>query len=209
MKSPTYSLFAGVAASALLALSASAADGWQPLFNGKNLDGWKTNENASTFSVQDGVLVVKGPVSHLFYDGPINGAKFTDFELRLEIMTKPGANSGVYIHTAYQAKGFPNKGYEIQVNNSHTDPKRGGGVYGIKDNFTAPAKDNEWFTMEIKVVGKRIVTRIDGKEIVDYTEVDNAKTKKGLGLSSGTIAIQGHDPKSEIHYRKIEIKPLK
>lgn len=209
MKSSFHSLLAGAVASVLLACGASAADGWQPLFNGKNLDGWKTNANASTFSVSNGVLIVKGPVSHIFYDGPVNGGKFTDFELRLEIMTKPGANSGVYVHTAYQASGFPNKGYEIQVNNSHTDPKRGGGVYGIKDNMVAPAKDNEWFTMEISVVGKRIVTKIDGKEIVDYTEVENAKTKRGNGLSSGTIAIQGHDPKSEIHYRKIEIKPLK
>ena len=209
MKSPTYTLFAGVVASALLTCGASAAEGWQPLFNGKNLDGWKTNENASTFSVKDGLLVVKGDRSHLFYDGPVGGAKFTDFELRLEIMTKPGANSGVFIHTGYQATGFPNKGYEIQVNNSHTDPKRTAGVYGIKDNFAEVAKDNEWFTMEISVVGKHIVTKVDGKVVADYTEVENAKTKKGNGLSGGTIAIQGHDPKSEIHYRKIEIKPLK
>ena len=212
MKSPTYSLFAGVAASALLALSASAADGWQPLFNGKNLDGWKANESPSTFSVKDGELIVKGDRAHLFYVGPVNNAKFTNFEIRLEIMTKPGANSGVYIHTAFQDGGWPSKGYEIQVNNSHTDPKRTAGVYGIKDNFTAPAKDNEWFTMEIKVEGKRIVTKVDGKVISDYTEEENVKRGKdfpGRTLSNGTFAIQGHDPKSEVHYRKIEVKPSK
>ena len=212
MKSPTYSLFAGVAASALLALSASAADGWQPLFNGKNLDGWKANESPSTFSVKDGELVVKGDRAHLFYVGPVNNAKFTNFEIRLEIMTKPGANSGVYIHTAFQDGGWPSKGYEIQVNNSHTDPKRTAGVYGIKDNYTAPAKDNEWFTMEIKVEGKRIVTKVDGKVISDYTEEENVKRGKdfpGRTLSNGTFAIQGHDPKSEVHYRKIEVKPSK
>ena len=212
MKSPTYSLFAGVAASALLALSASAADGWQPLFNGKNLDGWKVNESPSTFSVKDGLLIVKGDRSHMFYTGPVNDAKFTNFELRLEIMTKPGANSGVYIHTAFQDSGWPSKGYEIQVNNSHTDPKRTAGVYGIKDNYTAPAKDNEWFTMEIKVEGKRIITKVDGKVISDYTEEENVKRGKdfpGRTLSNGTFAIQGHDPKSEVHYRKIEVKPSK
>ena len=212
MKIPTCSLFAGVAASALLALSASAAEGWQPLFNGKNLDGWKVNENPSTFSVKDGLLIVKGDRSHMFYTGPVNDAKFTNFELRLEIMTKPGANSGVYLHTAFQPNGWPSKGYEIQVNNTHTDPKKTAGVYGIKDNYTAPAKDNEWFTMEIKVEGKRIVTKVDGKLISDYTEEANVKRGKdfpGRTLGSGTFAIQGHDPKSEVHYRKIEVKSLK
>jgi len=212
MKSPNYFLFAGVAASALLALSASAADGWQPLFNGKNLDGWKVNESPSTFSVKDGEIIVKGDRAHMFYVGPVNDAKFTNFELRLEIMTKPGANSGVYIHTAFQPNGWPSKGYEIQVNNSHTDPKRTAGVYGIKDNYTAPAKDNEWFTMEIKVEGKRIITKVDGKLISDYTEEESVKRGKdfpGRTLSNGTFAIQGHDPKSEVHYRKIEVKPSK
>ena len=212
MKSPTYTLFAGVVASALLACGASAAEGWQPLFNGKNLDGWKVNESPSTFSVKDGEIVVKGDRAHMFYVGPVNGAKFTDFELRLEIMTKPGANSGVYIHTAFQDSGWPAKGYEIQVNNTHTDPKKTAGVYGIKDNYTAPAKDNEWFTMEIKVEGKRIVTKVDGKVVSDYTEEENVKRGKdfpGRLLGGGTFAIQGHDPKSEVHYRKIEVKPLK
>ena len=192
-------------------LSARAADGWQPLFNGKNLDGWKANDKPGTFSVANGELVVKGPRSHLFYVGPINGANFTNFELRAEIMTKPGANSGVYFHTAYQDTGWPAKGYEIQVNNSHTDPKRTAGVYGIQDNYAAVAKDNQWFTMEIKVQGKHIVTKVDGKVIEDYTEPENVKRPASFAhrlIGSGTIAIQGHDPGSEIHYRKIEIKPL-
>ncbi len=211
MKSPTYTLFAGVVASALLACGASAAEGWQPLFNGKNLDGWKVNESPSTFSVKDGQIVVKGDRAHMFYVGPVNGAKFTDFELRLEIMTKPGANSGVYIHTAFQPDGWPSKGYEIQVNNTHTDPKKTAGVYGIKDNLEAPAKDDEWFTMLITVKGNSIVTKVNDKVISEWTEPEGwapPKNFAGRKLSSGTVAIQGHDPGSEIHYRKIEIKPL-
>lgn len=196
---------------ALAATSLIAAEPeWIPLFNGKDLDGWKANENPTTFSVKDGELVVKGDRAHLFYTGKA-GTELKNFELKLEIMTKPKANSGVYIHTAFQPSGWPDKGYEIQVNNTHGDPKKTAGVYGIKDNFTAPAKDDEWFTMHIIVKDKTIVAKVNDKVISEWVEpADWAPPKNFAGrkLSSGTIAIQGHDPGSEVHYRKIEIKPL-
>ena len=127
-------------------------------------------------------------------------------------MTKPKANSGVYFHTAFQGPGWPAKGYEVQVNNSHGDPKRTAGLYNVKDNFEAPAKDNEWFTMTIRVEGKHIVTKVNDKVIVDYTEEENAKrpaahAERLIGAGS-TFAIQGHDPGSEIHYKNILVKPL-
>lgn len=193
-------------------LAMAADDGWQPLFNGKNLDGWKPNEKPETFSVKDGEIVVKGDRCHMFYVGPVNNADFKNFELRAEIMTKKGANSGIYFHTEFQKDGWPAKGYEIQVNNSHTDPKRTAGVYGIKDNFDHVADDDKWFTMEIKVEGKHIVTKVDGKVISDFTEPAEPYTPPknfpGRKVDHGTFAIQGHDPGSEVHYRKIEVKPL-
>ena len=197
---------------ALSVTSVLAADPqpWIPLFNGKDLEGWKANENPATFSVKDGELVVKGDRAHLFYTGK-GAAEFKNFELKVEVMTKAKANSGVYIHTAFQDSGWPSKGYEIQVNNSHTDPKRTAGVYGIKDNFEAPAKDDEWFTMLITVKGSSIVTKVNDKVISEWTEPEGWTPPgnfAGRKLSSGTVAIQGHDPGSEVHYRKIEIKPL-
>ena len=54
----------------------SQAGPWQSLFNGKNLDEWKANENKDTFSVADGKIIVAGPRSHLFYVGPVNDANF-------------------------------------------------------------------------------------------------------------------------------------
>ena len=200
---------------ALCALTtcAFAADGWQSLFNGKDLEGWKPNEKPETFSVKDGELIVKGDRSHLFYVGKGDNPKFKNFELRLEIMTKPKANSGVYVHTEFQPDGWPGKGYEIQVNNTHQDPKKTAGVYGIKDNFTAPAKDDEWFTMLITVKDKSITTKVNDKVISEWTEPEGWMPPKSfagraLNPAGGTIAIQGHDPGSEVHYRKIEIKPL-
>lgn len=195
-----------------LALTASAADqdGWISLFDGKSLAGWKANENPDTFKVENGELIVKGPRAHLFYVGDVGGGKFKNFELKLDISTRPKANSGVYFHTEFQKDGWPAKGYEVQVNNTHGDPKKTAGLYGIKDNLEAPAKDGEWFTMTIKVVGKHITTSVNGKVIVDYTEEENPPRKANPGrlIGAGTFALQGHDPGSEVHYKNIFVKPL-
>jgi hypothetical protein len=144
------------------AAAGPAAQGWQVLFDGKSLDGWQASEKPGSFSVADGQIVVKGPRSHLFYTGPVANHDFKNFELSLEIMTMPQANSGVYFHTEWQETGWPDKGYEVQVNNSHKDPKRTAGLYGIKDNLAEVAKDNIWFTLNIRVDGRHIVTRVDG-----------------------------------------------
>ena len=147
-----------------------ASDDWQMLFDGKTLTGWRASEAPGSFSVHDGAIVVRGPRSHLYYLGPVQRHDFRNFELQLEVMTRPGANSGVYFHTAWQDEGWPARGYEVQVNNSQSDPKRTAGLYGIKDNYQAPAKDGVWFTLRIRVEGRRIRTFVDDKSIIDYTQ---------------------------------------
>ncbi|MFW5693024.1 MAG: 3-keto-disaccharide hydrolase [Thermoguttaceae bacterium] len=182
-------------------------DGWISLFNGKNLDGWKASENPDSFQVEDGVLVVDGPRGHLFYDGPVEDANFTNFHLKADVQTKPNANSGIYFHTRFQESGWPSAGYEIQVNVSHRDPKKSGGLYGVRDVADPPAKDNEWYTQEIIVQGKRIISKIDGEVLVDYTE-QPGDVRGDRRLSSGTFAIQAHDPDSKILFKNIRVKPL-
>jgi len=193
---------------------AHADEGWTALFDGKTLEGWKASDDPASFTVEKGQIVVNakgGKPSHLFYVGPVQNHEFKNFELKLDIMTMPGANSGVYIHTQYQPTGWPSKGYEVQVNNSHTDPKRTGGLYNVQDVFEPPAKDNEWFTMDIKVEGKHVTVRVNDKQLVDYTEpagVQRPAEQAGRVLSSGTFALQAHDPKSTVYYKNIMVKPL-
>ncbi len=182
--------------------------GWCLLFNGKDLDGWKIAENKNAFSVKDGILVVKGRRGHLFYSGDVSGATFKDFHFKADVMTKPKANSGLYIHTAFQKGGWPRKGYECQVNNTHKDRKKTAGIYGVKDNFKAVAEDHEWFHYEIILTGKRIQTKINGETIIDFTEPENHNVRgwPDRRVSEGTFAIQAHDPGSEVHYRNIKVK---
>lgn len=186
--------------------------GWISLFNGKNLDGWKVGENAATFSVEQGAIKVAGPKAHLFYVGDVENHLFKNFEFKALVMTKPKANSGIYIHTKYQEVSWPTQGYEVQVNNSQGDWRRTGSLYSIQDVIENYVTDDEWYTEYIKVQGKRIIIKINDTVVVDYTEPENPKREKGTVnrvLSAGTFALQGHDPGSVVFYKDIMVKPLK
>ena len=182
---------------------------WISMFSGRDLAGWKVSENKDSVKVEDGMLVIDGPRAHAFFVGSDGKADFKDFHLQAQVKTTKGSNSGIYFHTQYQEDGWPSKGYECQVNNTHSDPKKTGGLYGIKDNFEAPAKDGDWFDYDVIVKGKQIIIKINGKTIVDYTEPRDVKREgqfKDRLLSSGTFAIQAHDPESVVYYRNIRVK---
>jgi opacity protein-like surface antigen len=221
------------ALAALALTTAQAEDGWTTLFNGKDLSGWKSNEEVpGVFTVENGELKVSGGRAHLFYVGPNGDAKFKNFELKLKVKTTPGSNSGVYFHTQYQEKGWPDKGYECQVNSTHTDPKKTGSLYGVINILAllegqkepeggkhikvplAPSTDGEWFDYIIKVEGKKITLSVNGKTTVEFIEpegwdpIKELKNMPGRKLSEGTFAIQGHDPKSTTYYKEISVKVL-
>lgn len=200
-------LLTGIAASALIA-TASAADnerGFVSLFDGKSLDGWKVSGEASAIKVEDGAIVANGPCTHAFYVGKDGDAKFKDFELRADIMTKPNSNGGLYIHTLWQDSGWPGKGYEVQVNNTQSDWRKSGGLYGVVDN-KEPFEDNTWMKYVVVVKNGKITITVNGKELVDY------KPEKGeskLEKDGGTFAIQAHDPGSTTLYKNLRVKELK
>lgn len=184
---------------------------WISLFDGKTLNNWKVGNNAATFSVEDGAIIAHGNVAHLFYMGENGDARFKNFEFKADIMTTPGSNSGIYFHTAYQQEGWPKKGYEVQVNNSQSDWRRSGSLYGIQDVKEVWMKDNEWYTESIRVEGKRVIIQLNGKTVVDYTEPADVKREKGNEervFSSGTFALQGHDPRSKVFFKNIMVKRL-
>ncbi len=191
-------------------------DGWISLFNGKDFTGWKVNENTDTFTIKDGAIQAQGPRSHCFYVGPVGNHDFTDFELKVDVKTQPVSNGGIYFHTEYQDVGFPKKGFEVQVNNTHGDVVKSGSLYHVKDvgaDITGPiAKDGEWFTEHIVVKGKTVKISLNGKEVVEWTQPDDwngGREGPGRVIGHGTIAFQGHDPKSIVQYKNVQIKILK
>jgi hypothetical protein len=73
-------------------------------------------------------------------------------------------------------------------------------------NFGPMANDNEWFTLEVKVEGKHVVTKVNGKVVVNYNELEGVTA--GRRINKGSFAIQAHDPKSVVRYRNIMLKEL-
>ncbi len=195
------SLFAVIAALVIPMSAAESEEGFVSLFDGKTLDGWKANHKPEDFSIEDGAIKANGDCTHLFYEGKVNGAKFKDFELRLDVMTRKTSNGGVFIHTKFQPTGWPS-GYEVQVNNSQGDPQKSGGLYNTVKNLI-PFEDDTWMKYVINVKDGVVKVSVNDKELVNY------KTEEGtskLVADGGTIAFQAHDKGSTTLYKNIRIK---
>ena len=208
------------------AASIATAQTSHVLFNGETLDGWRvTKENPDSFRVEDGAIIAEGPRAHLFYDGPL-GTAFTDFELALKVKTEPGANSGVYFHTAYQAEGWPGIGLEAQVNATQYDYRKTGSIYAIADIRvytddtempalgrdgnafitlpSAPHEDHDWFDYVIRVEDGTVSTRVNGELLVRWRQPGDW-SNESQRISSGTFALQAHDPDSKVSYKDIRV----
>lgn len=215
MKSYTIRVALSVLIAALFSMGCADTEGsadndqddWVSIWDGETLDGWRASENPESFSIEDGRIVVDGPRAHLFYEGPVADAEFDDFEFRAEVYTYPGANSGIFFHTQYQEEGWPEHGYEAQVNATHDDPRKTGSLYAVEDVMNdAPHEDEEWFTYHIIVDGQDITFNVDGETVMEFTEPED---REGTNrLSSGTIALQAHDPDSRVYYRNLEVRVL-
>jgi hypothetical protein len=223
-----------VLTAALLVLPTVADDkkadgGLTPLFNGKDLTGWKLHPmpHASIvevikkekdgklvgydgklkdgsvvhlWRVEDGVLIGSGPPSHLFSER----GNYENFHYKIEAMINDGGNSGQYFRTEF-GPNFP-KGYEAQINATHKDKIRTGSLYfpKIKEVLildTAPHKPGEWFTQEVIAKGDHITVLVNGKKTVEWKDPEHRYKK-------GHFALQGHDPGTTVKFKKIEVKEL-
>lgn len=215
----------------LLGLASLAAEP-VVLFDGTSLEGWRSNEETpNCFTLTNGMLRISNGPAHLFYEGDRVKRPFHDFELTLEMKTEPLANSGVYMHTAYQETGWPSQGLEAQIAAADGEPRKTGTVTGIAAVWVpvvkegkesrvpwvqtlpngetqarhpnAPHADMAWFEYKIRLRGNRIETRVDDKIIVRATIHDPEK------LPGGTIALQAHDPKSTVWIRSVKIRVVR
>lgn len=183
-------------------------EGWVHLFNGKDLTGWKTHpKDKAVWEVKDGILIGSGPAGHLFSEK----GDYENFRYRVEAMINDHGNSGQYFRAKF-GPAFPN-GYEAQINATHSDPIRTGSLYpAFNPNLTkeekekililkAPHKPDEWFTQEVIAEGNHIIIKVNGETTVDF--VDKNKTHM-----KGHFALQQHDPKTVVKFRKVEYQEL-
>jgi hypothetical protein len=194
---------------AAMAAHAEVESGFTSLFDGKTFTGWKiATENTNTWKIENGALVTRGARCHIFYVG--DATPFRNFKLKVDVMTAPNSNGGIYFHTKYQETGWPTTGFESQVNDSHSDWKKTGSLYDLVNLGNTPAKDNEWWTQDITVKDGKVTVKIDDATVLEYTEPPGAQPGKTFTrkLDEGTFALQAHDPKSVVHYRNIRVMRL-
>ncbi len=197
---------------------AAAASDWIELFDGRTLDGWRPSENKGSWTVRNGALAADGPKSHLFYTGPVHNADFRNFELEVEVLTHAACNSGIYFHTRYQEKDFPQKGFEVQINNTasgegnYRERKKTGSLYGLRNIYKQFQPDDQWFKIQVAVRAKNVQVRLNGMLLVDYVEPTTPVIPDGMErerfLDHGTFALQCHNDGSKAFFRNVRVRPL-
>lgn len=207
-----------------------ADEGFVPLFNGKNLDGWQgLNGDTSSFYVKDGLLICKGDGRKMIF----SNKQYANFVLRVDVKLDPGGNNGVGIRTKlsrrpdlegmeiqiidnpYYSRGIPKPNKEPKDWTKLKDYQYYGSIYGV-----APAKlghlksAGDWNEEEIVCDGRRVKITLNGTVIVDadldkVTPVDGEK-HPGLQNALGYIALCAHgDYGAQVYFRNMRIKELK
>jgi hypothetical protein len=194
-------------------------NGFTPLFNGKDLTGWKVREkgNPKVWGVEKGLLYVNGQGG----DWLMTEKEYSDFELRLEFKLPKAGNSGVALRCGLKGNPHLEAGMEIQLLDDpwYLDEKnykglkptqKTGSIYGI----VPPSKDalkpvGEWNAMRITAKGTKITVELNGEKIVDADlrdHKDKAKEHKGMLNTKGHLGLQSHD--GRVEFRRLYVKEL-
>jgi hypothetical protein len=198
-------------------LDKEKADGFSPLFNGKDFTGWKRYQSKPEgWAIEDGVLVCTGK------GGGWLGTDrdYANYVLRLEYRLGPAGNSGVYLRAPEEGQ-ISRTGMEIQIlDDNHPNYAKldfyqyTGSIYHVVGPTQRTGKPaGQWNTMEIRAAGREIVVILNGKKIVD-ADLDRplrdpaiAKEHTGLARTTGRIGLQSHSERVE--FRNIRVKELK
>jgi hypothetical protein len=181
--------------------------GMNSLFNGRDLAGWKTYpEMKSVFSVTPaGELNVKDGRGQLETDG-----KYGDFIAQWEVFSNgKHLNSGVFFRCI---PGETMNGYECQIQNGYKDGDRSqpidcgtGGFYRRQNARRVMADDFKWFSMTLAASGPHMAAWVNGVQVSDWTDTrpPNDNPRQGLRTAAGTLMIQGHDPTTDLSFRRL------
>jgi hypothetical protein len=183
------------AATAVVVAARTKPDDWKPMFDGTTLEGWKANERPESWTVRNGAITGDGPASHLFW----MKEKCENCEFKAEVKINHGGNSGMYFRTAF-GPGFP-KGYEAQVDNTHTDPVRTGSLYNFVKVLEQLIPDDTWWTQRIIVEGNHIQIFVNDKKTVDFIDEKNTFT-------NGYLALQQHNAGSVVEFKNLMMRHL-
>jgi hypothetical protein len=188
-----------------------------PLFNGKDLTGWKVFPGAkdrkvtSKFTVTpEGWLNVKDGPGDLQTEG-----QWGDFVVQFDCISNgKHLNSGLFFRCL---PGQYQQGYEAQIRNEWTGDDRTkpvdfgtGAIYRRQAARKVVSTDKEWFTMTVAAHGRNIATWVNGYQVVSWTDdrKESENARQGFKAGKGALSIQGHDPTTDLSFRNIRIQSL-
>jgi hypothetical protein len=195
---------------------APVPEGFEPLFNGKDLTGWQVNEGGkmSVWGADNGILFVNGSGGGWL----LTEKEYSDFELWLEFKIPEKGNSGVALRSPRKGKP-PYDGMEIQIldDDWHKVNYKGlkqtqltGSIYDVvppSKNALKPV--GEWNKYRIVAKGRQITIELNNVKIVD-ADLDQYKSRAsshpGLLRDKGCLGLQSHD--GRVEFRRLCVKPL-
>lgn len=185
----------------------TAANGFIELFDGKTMEGWKSNSDS--WKLQDGTLCSEGTPGNLFYSGNVSEGTFENYILHIEAKALPGSMGGILLNTRYAESGETTRGYKVQINNSQAksgaeyEHRKTGSLYNVRNVYKQLVGDNEWFNLDITVRENHVAIEVNGLKVVDYREPISAAL-----FEPGTFALQSLGADNRIHFRRVAVKPL-
>ena len=198
--------------------------GWQLLWNGRDLSGWKSN--SPNGDINKGWKAVDGELVIMARSGAgdiITEKRYHDFELSIDFKITEGANSGIKYFIG--ENGSIGCEFQILDDENHPDAKMGfngnrrlGSLYDLipADGWALVAK-RDWNTARIVVRGNHVEHWLNGVKILEYEKNNDmwdtivshskfAKVENFAGGDGGHILLQDHN--DEVHYRNLKIREL-
>ncbi|MEN7551406.1 DUF1080 domain-containing protein [Rapidithrix thailandica] len=189
---------------ALMSFQIAPQKGWQSIFNGKDLDGWKIHGTEKWYVSEGNLICESGPDKQYGYLA--TDKQFKDFELKLEFKQEAEGNSGVFFRSSLE--GTKISGWQVEVAPPGKDT---GGVYEsygrgwlvkIPEEKENILKMGEWNEMRIRVKGGKVTTWLNGQKMVNFKD-------EKIGQAKGSIALQIHDGGGiKVRWRNIQVKEM-
>ena len=197
------------------------AQNWKPLFNGKDLTGWKHVGGGARF-VENGLLASKGGMGLLYW----TGGKLGNCQIKVVYkMQKFNSNAGIFVKVPVEPKEewMPVfYGYEVQIDNhpetsGEDEYHISGTLYAFTKPKSKPGKPGpEWNTMLITLDGPRTIVHLNDELVTDYREGEPVPERKfdfepypGRRPDFGYFGLQNHGDEDVVYFKEVSVRPLK
>jgi hypothetical protein len=191
---------------------APGAEGFRPLFNGKDLAGWVVDSGARRlWSVENGELVAAGSADGAERGWLLSEQDYSDFVLRFDFQLAKGGNSGVTFRASPGAK----EQLEIQLLDDWSfltlpDTMLTGSLWKLAIDRPAALKpQGSWNTMEVEARGRSLRVTVNGQDTLRTSLdrfADEAERLPALRRAKGRIGFQNWE--GTVRFRNIRLQEL-